>query len=298
MDALAIRPDGIYVDGTLGGGGHAGAILQRLEGGRLIGIDQDSDAVAAASERLQAYQEALTVVHASYGQMSRIIHGLGYQRVSGILLDLGVSSFQLDEASRGFSYMQEDAALDMRMDRERSLTAADIVNTYSEEELTGLFREYGEERFSGRIARAVVKKRGTAPIQTAGELNALIREATPAKYQQNGSHPSKRVYQALRIEVNDELGVLRESIDGMIDLLAEGGRLCIITFHSLEDRIVKQAFKRNEDPCTCPKELPVCVCGKRSKGRVISRKPILPRAEEVARNRRAKSAKLRVFERG
>lgn len=297
IEALQIKKDGIYVDGTLGGGGHSEAILQKLQGGKLIGIDRDADAITAATERLKPYENSVTIINSNYEHMNSIVNELGYKEVDGILLDLGVSSYQLDEGSRGFSYMQEDARLDMRMDQKGKIDAEMVVNTYSGDELTRIFREYGEERFAKRIAERIVEKRQDAPIQTTGELNWIIDEAIPAKYKRNGGHPSKRVYQALRIEVNDELGTLERCIDGMIDLLSVGGRLCVITFHSLEDRIVKQAFRRNEDPCTCPKELPVCVCGKKSKGRVITRKLILPTEQEIQKNSRAKSAKLRVFER-
>ncbi|MBR1634045.1 MAG: 16S rRNA (cytosine(1402)-N(4))-methyltransferase RsmH [Lachnospiraceae bacterium] len=297
VEALRIREKGIYVDGTLGGGGHSEAILKQLQGGKLIGIDRDADAISAATKRLSPYGNSVTIVNSNYEQMNMIINKLGYKEVDGILLDLGVSSYQLDEGSRGFSYMQEDARLDMRMDQSSKLDAATVVNTYSGDELTKIFRDYGEERFARRIAERIIAKRQDAPIETAGTLNRIIDEAIPMKYKRSGGHPSKRVYQALRIEVNDELGTLKGCIDGMIDLLSAGGRLCVITFHSLEDRIVKQAFRRNEDPCTCPKNLPVCVCGKQSKGRVITRKPTLPSEAEMKRNSRARSAKLRVFER-
>ena len=297
IEALQIKKDGIYIDGTLGGGGHSEAILQKLQGGRLIGIDRDPDAIAAATRRLTPFKNSVTIVNSNYEHMNMIINKLGYKEVDGILLDLGVSSYQLDEGSRGFSYMKEDARLDMRMDQRSALDAMTVVNTYSDDELTTIFREYGEERFAKRIAERIVERRKEAPIETTGELNRIIDEAIPAKYKRTGGHPSKRVYQALRIEVNEELGTLKGCIDGMIDLLSAGGRLCVITFHSLEDRIVKQAFRRNEDPCTCPKNLPVCVCGKKPKGRVITRKPILPSETEMEQNSRAKSAKLRVFER-
>lgn len=297
IEALQIKKDGIYIDGTLGGGGHAEAILQKLQGGKLIGIDRDSDAIAAATERLAPFGNSVIIINSNYEHMNSIVNELRYEEVDGILLDLGVSSYQLDEGSRGFSYMKEDARLDMRMDQKSKLDAATVVNTYSDDELTRIFREYGEERFAKRIAERIVEKRQDASIQTTGELNRIIDEAIPAKYKRSGGHPSKRVYQALRIEVNDELGTLKGCIDGMIDLLSAGGRLCVITFHSLEDRIVKQAFRRNEDPCTCPKNLPVCVCGKKSKGRVVTRKPILPTEQEIQQNSRSKSAKLRVFER-
>ncbi|MBR1630006.1 MAG: 16S rRNA (cytosine(1402)-N(4))-methyltransferase RsmH [Lachnospiraceae bacterium] len=296
IEGLSIRENGIYVDGTVGGGGHSEAILSHLTTGKLIGFDRDENAVEAARERLVSYGERATIVRENYKDMNWIIQKLGYKEVNGILLDLGVSSYQLDEKSRGFSYMGGEERLDMRMDRRQTLDACTILNTYSRDELVRVFREYGEERFAGRIARQIVQKRKTRAIETANDLNALIEEAVPAKYKVGRGHPAKRVYQALRIEVNDELKPLSDAIDGMIDLLAVGGRLCVITFHSLEDRIVKRALKRNEDPCTCPKDLPVCVCGKKSKGRVVGRKPIVASDEELRQNGRSKSAKLRIFE--
>ena len=298
IDGLKIRENGIYVDGTLGGGGHSLEIAKRLKQGKLIGIDRDPDAIEAAKERLVSYKSNVAIVNSNYEHMNNIVNKMGYQKVDGILLDLGVSSFQIDEASRGFSYMQENARLDMRMDQRNGVDAATIINSYGEDELARIFHEYGEERFAFRIAKAIVDKRKHMRLQTAGELNAVIESAIPAKYRHQGGHPSKRVFQALRIEVNDELGVLQGCIDGMIDLLFAGGRLCIVTFHSLEDRIVKQAFRRNEDPCTCPKDLPVCICNKKSKGRVITKKPILPTKGECDRNSRSRSAKLRIFEKG
>ena len=273
------------------------ASIKRLKKGVLVGIDQDDYAIAAAKKRLLDFESKVTIVKSNFEHMNKVLKKLGYSSVDGILLDLGVSSFQLDEAKRGFTYRNSDARLDMRMDPDNTKDAVSILNTYEEDELTRLFREYGEERFASRIARNIVRKRQESPIETAGELNELIDMAIPAKYKRTGGHPSKRVYQALRIEVNDELAVLKNSIDGMIDLLSAGGRLCIITFHSLEDRIVKNSFRRNEDPCTCPKELPVCVCGKKSKGKVVTRKPITASEEELNANSRSKSAKLRVFER-
>ena len=296
IEALKLKEDGVYVDGTIGGGGHSFEICSHLTTGRLIGFDRDAEAVAAATKRLEQFGERFAVYQDNYKHMNFALKKLGYKEVDGILLDLGVSSYQLDEKPRGFSYMGEDMPLDMRMDRRQDLDAVTILNTYSEDELARILREYGEERFAGRIARRIVEARQKAPIETTNALNAIIEAAIPAKHKTGRGHPAKRVYQALRIEVNDELDTLLGAIDGMIDLLSEGGRLCIITFHSLEDRIVKRAFKRNEDPCTCPKELPVCVCGKKSKGRVITRKPILPSKEELLENRRSKSAKLRVFE--
>ena len=297
LDHLAIRPEGIYVDGTLGGGGHSYHILERLtEGGRLIGIDQDTDAIAAAGERLSAFGDAVTIVHDNYEHIGEVLHDLGIEKVDGILLDLGVSSYQLDNPERGFTY-RTDAPLDMRMDRSSALTAKEIVNTYSEEELTRILREYGEERCAARIASNIVKARNKKPLETTGELSAIVRASIPAKMREKGGNPDKRTFQAIRIACNRELDVLRDSLDTMIDLLTPGGRLCVITFHSLEDRIVKNAFKRNENPCTCPPEFPVCVCGKKSKGRVVTRKAIAPSAHELEVNRRSASAKLRVFER-
>ncbi len=298
IEMLRIRPDGIYVDGTLGGAGHSLEIVKRLtQGGRLIGIDQDADAIRAATERLAPYAGQVTIVRDNYVNMAEVLQELGIDRVDGILLDLGVSSFQLDTPERGFTYRDADAPLDMRMDDRQSLTAREIVNTYSEAELTRILRDYGEERFAKNIARRIVAARQEAPIETAGQLNDLIRASIPAKMRQSGGHPSKRTYQALRIELNRELDVLKEGLDTMVDLLAEDGRICVITFHSLEDRIVKSAFRTNENPCTCPPDFPVCVCGKKSKGKVVTRKPILPTEEELAQNPRAASAKLRVFER-
>ncbi len=298
LDNLAIRPEGIYVDGTLGGGGHSYHILERLTaGGRLIGIDQDTDAIAAASERLSEFGGAVTIVHDNYEHIGEVLRDLGIEKVDGILLDLGVSSYQLDNPERGFTY-RTDAPLDMRMDRSSSLSAKEIVNTYPEEELTRILREYGEERCAARIATNIVKARNKKPLETTGELSAIVRASIPARMREKGGNPDKRTFQAIRIACNRELDVLRDSLDEMIDLLTPGGRLCVITFHSLEDRIVKNAFKRNENPCTCPPEFPVCVCGKKSKGRVITRKAIAPTARELEVNRRSASAKLRVFEKG
>lgn len=297
IDQLQIKPAGIYVDGTLGGGGHSYEIAKRLDGGKLIGIDQDADAIAAATRRLAEFSDRVEIVKSNYKNMPDILGEKDISQVDGIVLDLGVSSFQIDEESRGFSYMKEDAPLDMRMNREEGLTAGDILMTYSYEELVRIFKSYGEERFSGRIAEAIVTVREEKEIQTAGVLNEIIAGCIPKRYQKNGGHPSKRVYQALRIEVNHELSVLEDSVEKMIELLRDGGRLCIITFHSLEDRIVKNAFRTAQDPCICPKELPVCVCGRKSKGKVITRKPIIPSETECIANSRSKSAKLRVFER-
>ena len=297
IDSLRVRPDGIYVDGTLGDGGHALEVCRLLsDKGRLIGIDQDGEAIAAAQERLKEFKDRVTFLRSNYCTMVAELEKLGITSVDGILLDLGVSSHQLDDAERGFAY-RVDAPLDMRMDTRQALTAADVVNTYSKQELARILREYGEERVAGRIATRIVMQRAAHPIETTGELSELIRSAIPAKHRSEKGHPAKRSFQAVRIEVNRELDVLQESLDGMIDLLNEGGRLCVITFHSLEDRIVKQTFRRNEHPCTCPPEFPVCVCGKKPKGRTLTRKPILPSEEETEGNSRSKSAKLRVFER-
>ena len=297
IEQLHIRPDGIYVDGTLGGGGHSLEICRRLTTGRLIGIDQDADAIAAATERLHDYSDKVTIVRSNYAQMAEVLAGLGIEKVDGIILDLGVSSFQLDTPERGFTYRSEDAPLDMRMDKRQRLTAKDIVNDYSENELFRIIKDYGEDRFAKNIAKHIVQARQKKPIETTGELNEIIRGAIPMEVQVTGGHPSKRTYQAIRIELNHELDVLRDNLDTMINLLNDKGRICIITFHSLEDRIVKSNFKKNENPCTCPSNFPVCVCKKKSKGHVVSRKPILPSEKELEENSRSKSAKLRVFER-
>ena len=299
MEGLHINPEGIYVDGTLGGAGHSTEICERLgKNGRLIGIDQDEDAITAATKRLEPYKDKVTVVRSNYRQMKERLHELGIEKVDGILLDLGVSSYQLDTPTRGFSYMAEDAPLDMRMDNRQTLTAETIVNEYTEDALFKLIRDYGEDRFAKNIAKHIVKARKEKPIKTAGELTNIIRAAIPMKVQVTGGHPAKRTFQAIRIECNKELEVLKESLDEMIEMLNPGGRLCIITFHSLEDRIVKTNFKTNENPCTCPREFPICVCGKKSKGKVITRKPILPSEEELEMNLRSRSAKLRIFEKG
>ena len=297
IEGLNIRPDGIYADGTLGGGGHASEVAARLtEGGRLIGIDQDADAIAAATERLKLFGDRVTIVRDNYVNMKHVLADLGIEAVDGICLDLGVSSYQLDTAERGFSYM-EDAPLDMRMDRRADRTAADLVNECPEQELFRIIRDYGEDRFAKNIAKHIVKARERKAIRTTGELADIIRGAIPMKIQVTGGHPAMRTFQALRIALNGELQVLEDSIDEMIGLLKPGGRICIITFHSLEDRIVKNGFRRNESPCTCPPGFPVCVCGKKSRGMVITKKPILPTEEETEENPRSRSAKLRIFER-
>lgn len=298
IDSLNVKPDGIYVDGTLGGGGHALEVCKRLGTyGRLIGIDQDGDAIKAATERLKAYEDKVTVVRSNYENIKTVLEDLGIEGVDGIYLDLGVSSYQLDIAERGFTYREDDAPLDMRMDQRNEQTAADIINTYSEFDLYRIIRDYGEDKFAKNIAKHIVRERQIKPIETTGELSEIIKGAIPAKVRAVGGHPSKRTFQAIRIELNKELEVLINSIDTMIDLLNPGGRLSIITFHSLEDRIVKTRFKTNEDPCICPSNFPVCVCGKKSKGKVITRKPIVPSEEEIEENKRSKSSKLRVFER-
>ncbi len=297
IEMLRIRPEGVYADGTLGGGGHSALICERLnERGRLFGFDRDADAIVAASERLGEYGDRFTAIHSNFSQMADALHEKGIMQVDGILLDLGVSSHQLDDAGRGFTYRCE-APLDMRMDRRDRRTAADVVNTYAYEELFRVIRDYGEERYAARIAGAIVKRRETAPILTTGELSEIIKGAMPAKARSEKGHPAKRTFQAIRIEVNSELEVLENSLDGMIGLLSDGGRICVITFHSLEDRIVKNVFRRNENPCTCPPDFPVCVCGKVSGGKVLTRKAIVPKEDEIQQNTRSHSAKLRVFER-
>lgn len=297
IEGLRVRPDGIYVDGTLGGAGHASEVCKKLSAkGRFIGIDQDQDAIIAASERLDAYKDQVTIIRSNYCYMANELRARGINQVDGIVLDLGVSSYQLDNEERGFTY-RVDAPLDMRMDQRQTQTAADIVNGYDEKDLYRIIRDYGEDKFAKNIAKHIVAARAEAPIRTTGELNEIIRRAIPMKIQKNGGHPSKRTFQAIRIELNHELDVLRESLDGMIDMLGDGGRICIITFHSLEDRIVKTIFRKNENPCTCPTHFPVCVCGNQSKGKVITRKPILPSDLEMEENPRSKSAKLRIFER-
>lgn len=294
IENLNIKENGLYVDGTLGGGGHAFEVCKRLTGGHFYGIDQDDAAICAAGERLAVYGDMVTIIRNNYCNMKAALAEIGIAKVDGIVLDLGVSSYQLDTEERGFSY-RFDAQLDMRMDRRQTLTAKDIVNGYSEMELFRIIRDYGEDTFAKNIAKHIVKARENKEIETTGELNEIIKAAIPAKMRQNG-HPSKKTFQAIRIECNRELEVLKNALDDLVELLNPGGRLCIITFHSLEDRIVKTAFRNKENPCTCPPEFPVCVCGAKSLGKVISRKPILPSKEELEVNSRSKSAKLRVFE--
>lgn len=296
VEGLSVRPDGIYVDGTLGGAGHAKQVCERLESGRLIGIDQDEAAIKVSTERLQKYGSMVTIVRSNYANMGKILKEQGIEKVDGILLDLGVSSFQFDEAERGFSY-RFDAPLDMRMDERQTLTAKDVVNEYSESELFHLIKNYGEDKFAKNIAKNIVIERKKEPILTTGRLSEIISYSIPMKIRKQGGHPAKKTFQAIRIEVNQELHVLEDSIGEMIDLLKPGGRLCIITFHSLEDRIVKRAFRQAENPCTCPPDFPVCVCGKKPKGKQTTRKPIIPSEIEMEKNPRSKSAKLRIFER-
>lgn len=295
IEELKIKENGIYIDGTLGGAGHARQVCKRLTEGRFIGIDQDEAAICAAGQRLEEFKDIVTVVRSNYSEMKQILSDLGINGADGIVLDLGVSSYQLDTVERGFSY-RFDTALDMRMDDRQSLTAKDIVNQYSEMDLFRVIRDYGEDQFAKNIAKHIVRARQEKEIETTFELNEIIKAAIPAKMRKNGGHPSKRTFQAIRIECNRELEVLKNTLDDMIDLLNPGGRLCIITFHSLEDRIVKNAFKKAENPCICPSHFPVCVCGRKPLGRVVTRKPILPSEEELEENSRSKSAKLRVFE--
>ncbi len=294
INGLAVKPEGIYVDGTLGGGGHAYEVAKRLtNGGRLIGIDQDADAIAAATERLQEFHDRVTIVKSNYCDMGQVLSNLNIDKVDGIALDLGVSSYQLDNPDRGFSY-KEDAPLDMRMDRSQVKTAGYIVNNYSESELFRVIRDYGEDRFAKNIAKHIVKAREVKPIETTYELNDIVRAAIPAKVRETGGHPSKRTFQAIRIELNRELDVLTQALDEMIDLLNPGGRLAIITFHSLEDRIVKTKFRDWTNPCICPRNFPVCTCGRKPKGKAVIN--TAPDSEELERNKRSKSARLRVFE--
>lgn len=298
IDGLNIKPDGIYVDGTLGGGGHSYEICKRLSPkGRLIGIDQDEDAIKAATKRLEEFKDRVTIVRSNYCEIANVLKELGIESVDGIVLDLGVSSFQLDTASRGFTYREDDAPLDMRMDRRQETTAATIVNTYSEYDLYRIIRDYGEDKFAKNIAKHIVRAREEKPLETTDELTEVIKAAIPMKFRVTGGHPAKRTFQAIRIELNHELDVLKDHLNEMVELLDTDGRICIITFHSLEDRIVKNIFRKCENPCECPPSFPTCVCGKKSLGKVISRKPILPSEEELETNSRSKSAKLRVFER-
>ena len=297
IDNLNMKADGIYVDGTLGGGGHAYEVCKRLgPNGRFIGIDQDEAAILAAGKRLEEFGDKVTIVRSNYCNFKQVLRNLGISKVDGIVLDLGVSSYQLDNVERGFSYMS-DAPLDMRMDQSQSKTAKDIVNTYSEKDLFRIIKDYGEDKFAKNIAKHIVLYRQEKEIETTEELTNIIRGAIPMKIQKNMGHPAKKTFQAIRIELNKELEVLNDTLNDMVDALNENGRICIITFHSLEDRIVKTIFRKNEDPCTCPPNFPVCICGNVSKGKVISKKPILPSEEEMEVNSRSKSAKLRVFER-
>lgn len=297
LDFLHIKPDGIYVDGTLGGGGHAFQIASRLtKGGRLIGMDQDADAICAASERLREFSERVCIVRRNYCEIRNVLSELGIEKVDGILLDLGVSSYQLDAPERGFTYREETAPLDMRMDQRQTVTAKEIVNAYSEAELYRMIRDYGEDKFAKNIAKHIVMERQKKPIETAGELTEIIYHAVPKKFRITGGHPAKQTFQAIRIELNKELEVLSNSLDTMIELLQPKGRICMITFHSLEDRIVKTGFKNYENPCICPPDFPVCMCGKKSKGRILTKKPVIPSQREQEENPRSKSAKLRVFE--
>ncbi len=297
IEGLNIKPEGIYVDGTLGGGGHALEVVKRLgDKGRFFGIDQDEAAIEAASERLSDYRDKITLIHDNYENAVLRLREKGISGVDGIVLDLGVSSYQLDTIERGFSY-KYDTALDMRMDRRQPLSAKEIVNDYSQKELARIIRDYGEDKFANNIAKHIVAEREKEEIKTTFQLNEIIKGAIPAKMRETGGHPSKRTFQAIRIECNRELEVLKNSLEEMIAFLNPGGRICIITFHSLEDRIVKSAFKKQENPCICPPEFPVCMCGRQPLGKVITRKPVTPAEKEQERNSRSKSAKLRIFER-
>ena len=296
IEGLNITPDGIYVDGTAGGGGHSALIAGRLsEKGRLIAIDQDDEAIAAAGQRLKEYGDRVTIIRDNFRNIKKIMDDLGIDEVNGILLDIGVSSHQLDDADRGFSYMK-DGPLDMRMDKTSSTKAADIVNNSTESTLYRIIKDYGEERYAGSIAKAIVRERGSGEIRTTSKLCEIIEKAVPARARHAGGNPAMRTFQALRIEVNHELDVLSDSLDVMIDLLSSGGRIAVISFHSLEDRIVKENFRKNENPCTCPPDFPVCVCGKQSRGRCINKKAITAGEKELKENPRAHSAKLRIFE--
>lgn len=298
IEGLDIKPNGIYVDGTLGGAGHSFHICERLSGeGRLIGIDQDEDAIRAATERLLSHKDKVTIVRDNYCNIKKVLFDLGIEKVDGILLDIGVSSYQLDASERGFTYKEEDAPLDMRMDRRMNITAEDIVNDYSEMELFRVIRDYGEDKFAKNIAKHIVNARKDKRITTTGQLTEIIKAAIPMKFRAAKGHPAKKTFQAIRIELNRELEVLENSIDDMIELLKDDGRLCIITFHSLEDRIVKNRFRDNVNTCTCPPEFPVCVCGNKPKGKIITGKPIVPSEQELIDNKRSKSSKLRIFQR-
>ena len=295
IDGLDIKPDGIYVDGTAGGGGHSFEIASRLTTGKLIAIDQDDAAIAAASARLASLGDRAIVVKSNYSEVAQVVKSLGYEKIDGLLLDLGVSSYQLDTAERGFSY-NADAPLDMRMDNTKPFSAYNVVNEYSADELKKIIYDYGEERFAPKIASAIVAKRQIAPIETTGELVNIIKSAMPAAALNGGHHPAKRTFQAIRIEVNGELSVIEPAIRSAAGIMNEGGRIAIITFHSLEDRIVKQTFADMASGCTCPKDFPICVCGKKPSVKVISRKPVLPSKEELEVNPRSRSAKLRIAE--
>lgn len=298
IEYLNIHPDGIYVDGTLGGGGHAYEVCRRLsKKGRFVGIDQDADAIKAATGRLAQFEDRVQIIRNNYCEMQEALAELGIMKVDGIVLDLGVSSYQLDDPARGFTYRSMDAPLDMRMDTRQSFTAKELINTYSEYELYRVIRDYGEDKFAKNIAKHIVMAREKKEIETTGELTEIVKAAIPAKVRMSGGHPSKRTFQAIRIELNRELEVLQDSLEDMICLLNPGGRLCVITFHSLEDRVVKNIYKKSENPCTCPSDFPVCVCGKKPLGKAVTRKPIIPSEEEIEYNPRSKSAKLRVFER-
>lgn len=296
IDNLNIKPDGVYVDATLGGGGHSFEIASRLtEGGRLIGIDRDAQAIEAAKKRLEPFLERVSFVHDNFVNAYDILERLGVENIDGALIDLGVSSYQLDEAERGFSYIN-DAPLDMRMDRRNEKSAYTVINEYSENELCDIIYKYGEERWAKRIAQFIAERRKIKLIETTGELTDIIKAAIPAAARAEGGHPGKRTFQAIRIEVNDELAIIEDTINAFAEKLNKKGRLCVITFHSLEDRIVKEAFLKLTQGCTCPKEFPVCVCGGVSKGKIITRKPIIATEDELEANSRSKSAKLRVFE--
>lgn len=296
IEGLHIQPDGIYMDGTLGGAGHAYAICRHLsKEGLLIGIDQDENAIEASTKHLESFQDIVRIHRANFSEFEDVLEQENIKKVDGILLDLGVSSHQLDTAERGFSYMQE-APLDMRMDRRQDKTAADIVNTYSSEELFKVIRTYGEEKWASRIVKNIIETREEKPIKTTYDLVEIIKKSIPRKAAVKGGHPAKRTFQAIRIELNRELTVIKDTLDDMVERLNDGGRLCVITFHSLEDRIVKNIFKTHQNPCTCPPDFPICVCNKKPKGKMITRKPITATQLELDNNSRSKSAKLRIFE--